>query len=409
MSTELDRIADEFVGVTSWAPVALDAILAGEQVDPEPSMLVRSDGRALIYAGKVHGLQGEPESGKSWIVQYLAAERLERGEVVAYFDFEDSPSSVVGRLLALGVDPDAIRERFRYVRPDEPLSDHGRRDLDAAAAGATVAVVDGTTEALTLHGLDLGSNVDIAKWLELLPRRLARRGAAVITLDHVVKDKEARGRYAIGAQHKLAGVDCAYSARVIEPFGRGRVGRVGLMVTKDRPGHVRGFADDAHVAEVRFSSEADGSVSISIEPPPGGEGKGFRPTFLMERVSTALEEEPGLTAGELRKKVKGRRNEHKDRAVEVLVAEGFVERRQEGRATRHYVVRSFREDASDAVSVASSNGSGPALAERAEEVAAKHADLFHDAARAPVCSCSPPGGDPGGECWKCSRIVGGEA
>jgi hypothetical protein len=213
-------------------------------------MLLRSDGRALFYPGKVHALQGEPESGKTWVALHLAAERLGRGETVLYIDFEDTAASVVGRLQALGVDPDAIRARFRYLRPEEPLSEQGKRDLDAAADGASLAVIDGITEAMTLHGWDLRDNTDIAKWLALLPRRLARNGTAVAEIDHVVKDKDGRGRWALGGQHKLAGVDCAYGVHVIAPLGRGREGRLKITVEKDRAGHVRGFATEGRVADV---------------------------------------------------------------------------------------------------------------------------------------------------------------
>jgi hypothetical protein len=47
----------------------------------------------------------------------------------------------------------------------------------------------------------------VASWLELLPRWAARLGAAVLVLDHVVKNVETRGRWATGSQHKLAGLD----------------------------------------------------------------------------------------------------------------------------------------------------------------------------------------------------------
>ena len=239
----------------------------------------------------MHAGFGEPEACKGWLALAASDEVLDSGGRVVYVDFEDSAASVVSRLVALGVEPDAIRDRFVYVRPDEPLEDAGRADLEAAANGAQLAVLDGVTEALSLHGLDLASNSDVAAWLDLLPRPLARAGAAVLMIDHVVKDRENRGRYAIGAQHKLAGVDCAYSVSVIEPFGRGRDGRVKVTVTKDRPGHVRSFADEGRVAEARLCSHDDGSVTVTLEAPEGAAA--FRPTTLMERVSRAVEDEPG--------------------------------------------------------------------------------------------------------------------
>jgi AAA domain len=348
MPRELEALGDHMAPAppaTSWARLDVDAVLAGQQTDPEPTMLARTDGLALVYAGKVHAFQGESESGKTWVALALCAERLEHGERVLFLDFEDGPQSIIGRMLALGTAPESIREHFHYVRPDEPLNDQGRRDLDVAADGVTLAVIDGVTEALTLHGLDLASNVDVAKWLELLPRRLSRKGTAVVTLDHVVKDKDARGRYAIGAQHKLAGVDCAYGVAVIRAFGRGRDGRLKIIVQKDRPGHVRGFAHEGKAAEVSLHSRNDGTVTVTVGPPEGAAGGTFLPTTLMERVSRAVEAEPGLTKRAIRSTVKGRNNV-KDLALELLITEGFVSEQQDGaQAVRHHSIRPFRQDA----------------------------------------------------------------
>jgi hypothetical protein len=334
--------------VTSWAPVDLGPILDGTEPDPPPSILTRTDGRALLYPGRVHALFGEPEACKGWLALAATAEVLKAGERVLYVDFEDTPASIAGRLKALGVPLDAIRERFVYVRPDEPLGNTGGADLDAAAVGVSLAVLDGITEALTMHGLDLASNTDVAAWLELLPRPLARTGAAVLTIDHVVKDRENRGRYAIGAQHKLAGVDCAYSAQVIEPFGRGRDGRVKVTVTKDRPGHVRSFAEEGRAAEVRLCSHDDGTVTVTLVSPEAGGA--FRPTWIMERVSRAVEDEPGIGTNAIKRTVKKKAKFVQD-AIALLVEEGFIDQRKDGtgKAARHYSVKPFRDDETNRV------------------------------------------------------------
>jgi len=202
-------------------------------------------------------------------------------------------------------------------------------------------VLDGVTEGMVLHGLDPLSNVDSARWGELLARPLAAAGAAVEELDHVVKDREQRGRYAIGAQHKLASIDVAYRLDAVEPFGRGREGLVRVTVTKDRPGHVRRHAvQGGRVAEMRLRSRENGSVSVRLDPPSGDDER-FRPTHLMQRLSVALEDRPGMSAGDVRA-LRGK-NDGLDAALAALVAEGHVEARQEGRAKRHYSLRPYRE------------------------------------------------------------------
>jgi hypothetical protein len=214
------------------------------------------------------------------------------------------------------------------VRPDEPLSDIE----PLLALRPSLAVLDGLTEALVLHGLDLRDNTDVARSLALLPRPLQRSGASVVLLDHVAKDTEARGRWAIGAQHKLAGVDVAYLLDVLEPFGRGRDGHVRILVQKDRPGFIRRYAVDKRCADLRLSSSDEGGVSYELAAPE--ERKVFRPTGLMEKVSRTVEEESGLSKRALRT-AEGGKKDYLDLAIELLLAEGFIEPRKDEQAIRH--------------------------------------------------------------------------
>jgi hypothetical protein len=339
---------------TSWTPVDLAAILAGDHVEDPPAYLKRSDGPALFYAGKTHNVQGEPESCKGWFVLTAAAEVLASDRPVVYLDFEDDAPSVVGRLLALGCDRDRLAARFLYVRPDEPLGppgSAGQAQLQAALANPpALIVIDGVTEALTIHGLDLIDNGDVAKWLTMLPRPLAATGAAVVQVDHVVKDRENRKRYAIGAQHKLAGVHCAYTLDVIEPFGRGRDGLIKVAVTKDRPGYVRQHANgEQQIALMRLAStpDSDGAtVTVTLDAPDSTDAEGhFRPTVLMARISDALEQTPGMVTREIRG-IKGK-SDAISTALRLLIADGYVRVEIDGQAHRHYSVRPFSQDGAE--------------------------------------------------------------
>ncbi|MDP9406580.1 MAG: AAA family ATPase, partial [Actinomycetota bacterium] len=295
-----------------------------------------------LYRGRIHSVSGEPESCKGWIALAACTERFLAGQRVLYVDFEDTAPSIVARLLALGACAEAIRDRFVYLRPDEPLDERARRYLQEAAVDVTLVVLDGVTESLAQQGLNLESNSDIAAWLELLPRPLARAGAAVVLLDHVVKDREQRGRYAIGAQHKLAGIDAAYTVKVITPFGRGREGKVKLTVAKDRPGHVRGFAvERKDAAVIRLISDEDGAVRVVVEPPDAAAPPAFRPTTLIEKLSKAVEAEPGLTTNGVIEAVGGKKDAKRE-ALRLLVDEGYIEQRRDGQAVRHHPLREYR-------------------------------------------------------------------
>ncbi len=323
----------------SWGAIDLAPYLDGSAPGDEPALLDRDDGRCLLYRGKLHSLAGEPECGKSWLALYACVERLSAGERVVYVDFEDGPATLASRLLALGCDPQAVADRFAYVRPDEPLQAGQLAGLLTPAPA--LVVLDGLTELLAIHGLDLNSNSEVAELLALVPRPCCASGAAVLMLDHVVKRKDDRGRWAIGAQHKLAGVDLAYALNVSEPAGRGREGQMHLVVSKDRPGHVRGFAAHGKQAATMILRSTGERVEIELRA-PGAAASAWRPTGIMERVSRTLEADSPRSTRALRAAVSGR-NEHVDLAAERLVAEGFACSQTDAGARLYSSVQPFRE------------------------------------------------------------------
>lgn len=333
----------------SWQPMELAPIVAGIQageiVGPVPGLMARTDGVCLLYAGKVHELHGEPETGKGWIALAVAAETLLTAGVL-YLDFEDSAESIVERLLALGTPPDAIVERFTYLNPCEAFTPKALTVLLDARPFA-LALIDGVTEAYDLLGLDPYSNLDAAKFLAALPRPIAERGAAVVEIDHVVKSKEARGRYGLGAGHKLAGIAATFSTEVIRQPSRADAGLVKITIQKDRHGHVRSHAQGGVIALAHIiPSDGGARVSVLLDPPDSStnaEGE-FRPTVLMGRVARYIEEDPGAGVNAIRRGVEGKRARDKDLALRLLITEGYIERRQEGQRQRHYSVQPFDEN-----------------------------------------------------------------
>ncbi|MFD4367945.1 AAA family ATPase [Rhodococcus sp. NPDC058521] len=244
VKTDADRAGTDTVDAPSWTAVDVSAALDGDG-PPMPTVFSREDGAHLFYAGKVHSVHGESESGKSWLVQCAVAQTLERGGSVLYADFEDDAASVAGRLLLLGVPKHVVVDpgRFVYVRPENSL----KIPVEAAAFAQligrdfTLAVIDGVTDAMGLFGFSVKDNDDIAAFQREVPRAVARRtGAAVVCVDHVTKDADSRGRFAIGGQHKMAALDgAAFVVDVETVFAVGMAGVASVRVAKDRPGHVR--------------------------------------------------------------------------------------------------------------------------------------------------------------------------
>ncbi len=372
------------IATSSWDPVDLGPILSGNHPEERPNILHRTDGVGLFYAGRLHAGYGEPEACKGWFGLAAAAGCIEAGDPVLYVDYEDTATNVVARLRAMGVSDADLLMRFYYVRADEPLGDEDRYALLEIAP--TFVVIDGLTEAFAIEGLDLADNQDAAVLYKRLARPFTRIGAAVLLIDHVVKDREHRGRYALGAQHKLAGVDVAYRLDVAQPFGREREGLVKVTVTKDRPGFVRQHAADRErVALMRLTS-IDGVVTATLEA-PADHGATFRPTVLMDRVARAVTESPGLSKRSIREAVKGK-NSTVDLALDTLIAEGYIEPRRDNARIGHHPIRPFFHNEGH------TNGRAPAavppvpplapavpqpcpvdLTGRAERLALDHADL----------------------------------
>jgi hypothetical protein len=343
---------------STWLPVDLGSILDGTYVPELPTIARRSDGLGLFYPGRTHSIYGPSESGKSLVAQAVAVEVLQDGGTVLYLDFESDGASIVQRLRSLGATDSAIRAGLAYVRPDSGLT--ASMDLrayqDVLSQTFTLAIIDGVTEAMALVRSDSHGTpeADASTFDRRLPRLIATRtGAAVIAIDHVVKDTLSQGRHAIGSVHKLnALTGAAFRAQATTLPGKGRKGAVDLQVTKDRPGSLRptcgpmGQHQSQLAATFHFDTTGeDGQTTVRVEAPSAeGEPRGpFRPTVKMEQASRALEDtgedmsQVSITSTIGGNKVAGMA------AIAVLVSEGYVHRYMQGRAAMHRSVKAYRQ------------------------------------------------------------------
>lgn len=340
----------------TWKPVNLDAVLDGTSQPPAPSVGTREDGRGLFYPGRLHVVAAESEAGKTWFALAAAAEELTFGRACVYLDFEDDETGIVGRLMSMGVSSDKIRDRFAYIKPEEAVGTGvNRRDLAEAVGDLrpSLAILDGVTEAMSLHGLELKDNTDVASFGRMLPRWIAESGAAVVTLDHVVKDREARsGGYAIGGVHKLNGLNGAmYLMENRDPFGVGLTGRSRILIRKDRPAQLRRYGVKVHdglfwYADLVVESHHEDFAEVTL-PPPAAQDSGeaaFRPTVIMGRICAALAPVPGgLSKNAIEGAVTGKATAVRY-GLELLVSEGYVAEEKVGAAKLHKLVRSFPDE-----------------------------------------------------------------
>lgn len=318
---------------TSWWPRDLEPILAGRDDEPGPAVLTRSDGAALFYRGKVNGLLGESESGKTWVALLAVTQQLADARSVVYLDFEDTPTGIVARLRALGA-TDSDLTRLHYIGPEETLHAAASDDLRGTLSThqPDLIILDGFNAAMTLLGLDLDNNKDATQFAQILLRPLAGTGACVVYVDHVPKNKESRGKGGIGAQAKRAmTTGCALSVDVLSPFGRGMTGRLKLTVDKDRPGHVRAVSDGAkHAGVAVLDSEPETlGVTVRIRPADGEDGSpkpDIARAQVMERISDWLFEAPANTSSAAIERGVGGKAVRVREALAELVAGEYVSR-----------------------------------------------------------------------------------
>jgi hypothetical protein len=331
----------------TWQPVDLAPVLAGTWQPPTPTVGRRADGRGLFYAGRTHTVVSETEGGKTWLALAAALDEMAAGHHVLYLDFEDDEGTVAGRLLTLGASRDTIAAHFHYLRPESPLGsgvhlDDLRQLVEAHRP--TLAALDGVTEAMTLHGLNPLDNVDAARFGRMLPRRLAAAGCAVANLDHVTKSSDGRGRYALGAVHKLNGLDGgAYLLENRAPFGVGLTGRSTVKIAKDRPGQLRAHAlpsaGGLHwYADLVLASHGEDFAEVCLEP-PHETGDDFRPTIYMARVADLLSNKGPLSQRVICELVRGKTPNIRA-ALAHLIADGYVSDK-----TPHQLIKPYDEDA----------------------------------------------------------------
>ena len=331
--------------VTTWEPIPLDDYFDGLFTIQEATILKRTDGQGLLYPGKVHSFYGESESGKSWLAQIAAAEVLKSYKKVVYIDFESDAIDIAKRLKILGVTKPEAVQYFRYIRPER------RNLLDDPAwlslleeGSATLIIIDGVTESLTMWDGATKENDDITKWMREFPRALAKSGAAVVLVDHITKNAETRGRFAIGGQAKLATIDgAAYLIEPIKNLAPGGAGALTVRVTKDRPGAVRRNSgiwrksdrtQEAAIIEV----DSTGAIMKYVIAVPLTEDEVVEDQELkMEKaIATFIATHPGCTKGEVTKGVKGGDHAIYER-LETMLSTGFIADEGRGRGFAFYL------------------------------------------------------------------------
>ena len=346
LETDTDNVNSP--DATSWAPVNPTPFLDGTWQPPQPTQLVRDDGLSLLYPGRINLLFGESEVGKGWVLLYAIAQALVRGETVLYIDFEDYPDTIYSRLLALGCTRSHLARQFAYIRPDASLDTNGRQALGDTirTLAPALAIVDGVTGAMSLHGLDTNSSTDVDQFYSLLAEPIAATGTAVTLVDHIPKSMDGRSKGPIGSQHKRARVSGAsYEIEVVKRLAPGRAGTLRIKIDKDRLGAIR-QSDPTKAGMFHMDATDPTRIGIELRPPeqaPVTAAGEFRPTYLMEQVSRFLETIDEASTNTIYDAIDSRK-EYVKQAIDRLVQEGFVTRDSGPRnSVIHSLEKPFRD------------------------------------------------------------------
>lgn len=360
---ELDQAAARLGPTTPADPATITGlhdltwILTGEPPEvPPPSICHRTDGHALFYAGKVNGIFGDPEGGKTWLAQTAIVEALNAGGTAAMIDVDhNGPDHTAARLLLLGAHLNDLAdpEKFRYYEPED--ADQLRAAVDdITTRRPTVVLIDSLGEVFPMLNVNTNDGDEITTAMRQVCTRPATAGSCVITIDHLPKSTEARTTgYAIGSIAKKRMIRGAYlRAEVRVQPAPGARGLVTLRIEKDTAGELRKSSGGGYAGTLTLDSTQPHITrwSIDREEMPKNDDGTFRPTSLMEKVSRFIEENDQCTFTDLKDAITAKDKWLRD-AIQVLVTEGFVARIDGARRAKlHHSIAPYRETEDDHVS-----------------------------------------------------------
>lgn len=335
-------------------PFDIADLMEGMVLEREsPTMLERKDGKCLIYPGRLHSIYGEPGHGKTWVALHLVREQLQRGNTVAYLDYDedDAGKSIALRLKSLGVSPQIVRESLRYLNP-QGMGKSQEQWLKLKAQlriwKPALVVVDTMAPALVELGLNEKDNSEVGAWYA--HARWLLRGlkpqAALVIIDHVVKSGEGRGRWARGAGDKLGRLHAAYGVESSAPFDRQTPGFIKLTVAKDRAGEVGREGEVVSVVKF-YPSNLGETLEIVIDTPDAvdysmlANQHSNRQKVFIEKIIIALSNvnDLGLTLKELKSVIKNSIRGELEEALQTGINSGKFITEGEGNDTRYILNR----------------------------------------------------------------------
>ena len=295
-SYDADASAGELVNVEpDWDTFnAMTMKVERATIGKLPAILSRTDGRTVLYAGKVNTVAARPNGGKSWLAMKCAIEVVERGGRVLMLDFDNKrPSVLAGRAGDMGVEATVQNEEAFQFKDVELVKNKGAM---AAAVQWLLAAKEPTFSTVIIDS-DTAAGVpndggDVNPWWKahVTPWETAELGVVILSHRPKQQDEDAAPG-SIGSQTKRALPTGAVLIMKTTKMWNSEVGGlVHLVVDKDRNGELPGVEEEIIVDMVVEHVDMDGGqfLNITLEPPDEDRGN----EDIVYALDAALAEHP---------------------------------------------------------------------------------------------------------------------
>lgn len=313
-------------------------------VDPPvlPALMVRDDGRTILYEARLNSFFGESGVGKTWLALMAAIAAVRNGGRVLYWDFEDRQGTMASRLEALGAQDLIENDAMRYLNRAF-LDDDDNNVMPYAQTWLMGGDRPGLIIIDSCEAADCPSDGGAVKpWFDKHVDPWLFCGAGVLLLDHVVKRREERVRGAIGSTHKLSRIDGAALFVSGQAWTKEQGGKVVLRNHKDRPGDLPATIGKP-VATIT-AKPVNGVLEYTITAPEKEETDSAEvaDNLLFEIAKLGSDGVTGSRAVRALVKTSGKAV---DAALEELINSGMVGKFKTGRAWVYYATTEGLETA----------------------------------------------------------------
>ncbi len=320
-----------------------DDWLAGAPMNPlavAPEPLPSLPGFPFLHAGAGAVIVGPTGKGRSALIEaclYDAARARLRciylGSEITQPEF-DARAALLADVRGDEVDESLLEDlaNVRYLHLAATIAQawgDPEAWVDGVAGRYEVVAIDPLSRVANALDLDFDkANLDFTGFYNRLIQPLVSRGVTVAMVDNVGHAQEAKRR-AKGVSAKGDLVDLSFSCGAnANPVGLSiKADKVRSVRSSHEPGDEWLFVKDTQRVERREST---------------GTFVPFKPTNIMEKISRALEDAPGLSKTSVRKTVGGN-HDHVDLALELLIGGEYVDVRQVGQTHGHHTLKPYRE------------------------------------------------------------------